>query len=248
MNDTVDLSAYNLIIATPMADGRPEDAYNASLDNTKQLIRQYGGTVANFKTKYIADIYLARAKLFSFFLRHKEATHLLMIDSDQDWKPEDVIWMLLLNRDFLAAVSCKKLYPLEFAFNMVAEDGKLAPLYHELETNVASVPFVGAAFMMISRACAEKMAASYPELEYKNPDGDMEYAVFDPIILEAGRRRLSEDYSFCSRWRAIGGKVEVKMDVNLGHTGAHRFSGSLLDYFTKTQPSFGGENGQKEAV
>lgn len=241
MSDKVDLSSYNLLIATPIGDGKPEDAYAVSLDNTKQLIREYGGKVQNFKTKYVSDIYLARAKLFSFFLKHKEATHMLMIDSDQDWAPEDVVWMLLLNRDFLAAVSCKKIYPPEFAFNMISDNGEIQPLYHELETNVAEIPFVGGAFMMISRHCAEKMAKSYPELQYNSPDGDIEYAVFDPIILINGekRRRLSEDYSFCHRWRKIGGKVEVKMDVNLGHTGSHRFSGSLYEYFLQNQPSFG---------
>lgn len=240
MTDKVDLSPFSLLIATPMASGRPDDCYNVSLDNTKQLIRQYGGRVENFKTKWIADIYYARAKLFSFFLKHTEFTHMIMIDDDQDWLPEDIVWMLLLKRDFLAAVSCKKLYPIEFAFNLIGDDGKQAMLRHELETNVAEIPFVGAAFMMISRECAEKMAKSYPELEYNNPDGEPEYAVFDPVILKDGptRRRLSEDYSFCWRWRRLGGKVEVKMDVTLGHSGSHRFQGNLYQHFLETQPSF----------
>lgn len=240
--NAVDLSPYHLLIATPIADGRPEDAYNVSLDHTKQLIRQHGGQVENFKTKYVSDIALARSKLFGAFLRQKKYTHLLMIDSDQDWPPEEIAWFLLLNRDFLAAVSCKKVYPSEFAFNLIGDDGRKCLLYHELETNVAELPFVGGAFVMISRHCAEKLAESYKDLQYEVDAGVMEYAIFDPIILDDGltRRRLSEDYAFCKRWRDIGGKVEVKMDVNLGHTGAHRFSGSLLDHFMKNQPSFGG--------
>lgn len=218
-----------------MADGRPEDGYNVSLDNTKQLIRKHGGKVENFKTKWIADIYYSRAKLFSFFLKNKQFTHMIMIDSDQDWLPEDVVWMLLLKREFLAAVSCKKIYPPEFAFNLMDDNGRMSPLLYEMDTNVAKIPFVGAAFLMISRSCAERIAASYPELEYDNPDGEVEYAVFDPIILKNGakRRRLAEDYSFCYRWRKIGGSVEVKMDIDLGHSGTHRFSGTLLSYFQK---------------
>lgn len=238
IENKVDLSPYSLLIATPMADGRPEDSYNVSMDNTKQLIRQYGGRVENFKTKYISDIYYARAKLFSFFLKHTEFTHMLMIDQDQDWPPQEVIWMLMLKRDFLGAVSCKKVYPLEFAWNMRGDDGKIQPLYHEIDTNVAECPYIGAAFLMISRSCAEKIAEFYRDLEYENPDGETETAVFDPIILK-NRRRLSEDFAFCHRWKQIGGKVEVKMDVNLGHTGAHRFSGSLLEHLQKNQPSFG---------
>ncbi len=239
MNDVVDLSPYNLLIATPQADGRPEDSYNTSLDNTKQLIRQYGGAVENFKTKYISDIAFARSKLFGAFLRNKKYTHLLMVDADQDWEPTDVVWMLLLKRDFLAAVSCKKMYPIQFAFNMTWEDGTVKPFLHELGSNVAEIPFVGGAFVMISRNCVEKMAEAYKDLAYDMDDGIVEYAVFDPIILQGNtRRRLSEDYAFCHRWRKIGGKTEVKMDIDLGHTGSHRFSGSLYEYFLKTQPGF----------
>lgn len=240
MIDTIDLSSYHLLIATPSAAGKPESDYSMSLDHTKQLIKQYGGKVDSFSTKYVSAIHYARAKLFSFFLRHKSATHMIMIDDDQDWIPQDIIWMLLLNRDFLSAVSCKKVYPPEFAYNMIDENGKKAVLYHELETNIAEIPFVGGAFVMISRNCAEKIAFAYPELQYDNPDGEVEYAVFDPIIIN--RRRLEDDYSFCYRWRKIGGKVEVKMDINLGHTGSHRFSGSLYEFFLKHQPNFMCEN------
>lgn len=237
MSDRIDLSPYSLLIATPISDGRPEDTYNVSMDNTKQLIRQYGGKVENFKTKYVSDIAFARSKLFGAFYRNKEYTHLLMIDADQDWPPEEVAWMLLLNRDFLAAVSCKKKYPLEYAFNMVGDDGKAWVLRHEIETNVAEIPFVGGAFVMISRDCADRMVSCYPELEY-NIENIKEYSVFDPIIID-NKRRLSEDYAFCYRWRKIGGKIEVKMDVDLGHTGSHRFHGNLYDFLGNSQLGLG---------
>lgn len=238
--DKIDLSPYNLLIATPMASGKPDDTYNTSLDQTRQMIRHYGGKVENFKTKWVADISLARSKLFGAFLRNPQYTHLLMIDDDMGWKPEEVAWFLLLNRDFLAAVGPKKKYPIEFAFNAVGDDGKIAPLYHELETNVTELPFVGGAFVMISRDCAEKMAAAYPELQYEVDPGVTEYAVFDPKILHSGdmKRRLSDDYAFCYRWRKIGGKIYVKLDVELQHSGNHTFSGNLLDYFVQTEPSF----------
>lgn len=240
IEDKIDLSPYNLLIATPMAAGHPDDTFNVALDNTKQMIRQYGGTVKNVKTKWVADISLARSKLFGFFLRDKEATHMLMIDDDMSWQPEEVAWFLLLNRDFLAAVGPKKKYPIEFAFNAVGDDGKIVPLFHELETNVTELPFVGGAFVMITKSCAEKIAAAYPELEYEVDPGVTEFGVFDPIIIHDGnmRRRLSEDYAFCYRYRKIGGKINVKLDVTLQHTGSHTFTGNLYQHFLETQPSF----------
>lgn len=244
MNERVDLSPFNLLIATPMFGGQPDDTYNTSLDNTKQLIRQYGGKVENFKTKFIADIAYARSALFGAFLRNKEYTHCLMIDDDMGWQPEDVVWFLLLKRDFLAAVGPKKVYPPEYAFTMIGDEGKPITLTHELETNIATIPYVGGAFVMLSRNCIERMASAYQDLQYLSATGETEFAVYDPIIINDDkgekRRRLPEDYVFCYRWRAIGGEVEVKMDVNLTHTGKHTFKGNLYEYLRQTQGGFGG--------
>jgi len=242
METRVDLSEFNLLIATPMMNGQPDDTYNTSLDNTKQLIRQYGGKVENFKTKFIADVAYARSALFGAFLRNKDYTHCLMIDDDMGWTPEDVVWMLLLKRDFIAAVGPKKCHPPVYAFTMLGDDGKEQVLYHELETNVATIPFVGGAFVMISRECVERMAEAYHDLQLLSTNEQTEFAVYDPIIINdhrgEKRRRLSEDYAFCYRWRQIGGKVEVKMDVTLTHTGNHTFTGNLYSHLTTTKQDF----------
>lgn len=248
-NGTIDLSPYYLLVATPIMDGKPDDTYAVSLDHTKQIIQRYGGKIDVFKVKYIADLAYARSKLFGAFLRHKEATHLLMIDADMGWPPEEVAYMLLLNREFLAAVGPKKKYPIEFAYNLVGDDGKVSPLYHELQTNVAEFSFVGGAFVMISRSCAEEMAKAYSDTRFTAEDGLLEYGVFDTVIInnEKGEkiRRLSEDYSFCWRWKKIGGKIEAKMDVTLQHSGNHTFSGNLYEHFLKTEPGFSNEKTQK---
>jgi hypothetical protein len=240
MSDRVNLSEFNLLILTPIGS-RPDDTYCSALDKTMQLIREYGGQVEVFKTRGISDIYYARSKLFGAFLRNKKYTHALMIDDDMEWQPEEVVWFLLLKRDMLAAVGTKKVFPIEFAWNMVGDDGKQMPLIHETETNVAEVPFVGAAFMMISRNCAERLAAAYPELQYDSVEKNVETDIFSPIILtdkSGNRRRLADDFALCYRWRKIGGKVEVKLDVTLGHTGSHTFKGNLLHHLTTNNRDF----------
>jgi hypothetical protein len=42
-------------------------------------------------------------------------------------------------------------------------------------------------------------------------------------------RYLSEDYAFCHRWRAIGGKVWVDLECKLMHLGQHLFRGDLAE-------------------
>lgn len=244
MTDPIDLSAYNLVIATPMFAGKPEHTFKKSLDATKEMLEAHGGKVVDINYKHCADIYLARTRLLGHFLRMKDPqpTHMLFCDDDMDWNPEDVAYMLMLNRDFLAAAGPRKKYPIDFAYQLCDDYSNPIPLYHEIETNVAEVSAVGAAFMMISRACAQKIVDAHPEQEFDFSDTEVECAVFDPIIVNVGpeypRRRLSEDYSFCYRWRKLGGKVEVLLSVRLGHTGSHRFEGCLLDELAKRDPEF----------
>lgn len=96
------------------------------------------------------------------------------------------------------------------------------------------------AFVLISRACAEKMVEAYPHLAYYG-DADLkclDYALFDPMLVQEDdhQRRYSEDYAFCRRWRDIGGKVELLADVRLEHTGSHTFAGSFIEMFTNHGP------------
>ena len=34
---------------------------------------------------------------------------------------------------------------------------------------------------------------------------------------------MGEDFSFCQRWRALGGEIWVTFDESLGHTGPYTF-------------------------
>ena len=244
MAEKIDLSAYHLVIATPVHDGRLDSAFCKSLEATKELLTAHGAKVQYIEDKHCADIYLTRTRLLGTFLRLKDPqpTHMIFIDSDQDWNPIDICHMLMLNRDFLAAAGPRKKYPIDFAFQLCDDQSNPLPLMHEIETNVAEVTAVGAAFMMITRSCAQRIVDAHPELEFDFSDTIVECAVFDPIIVNVGpeypRRRLSEDYSFCYRWRKLGGKIEVLLSVRLGHTGAHRFEGCLLDELAQRDPDF----------
>lgn len=240
--NTPDLSEFSLLVVVPVYEGKLEAEFYRSLRETEKLLESYGAKVYYLENRHCADIHLARNMLFGAFRRHEFATHMIMIDSDMDWNPKDVAYMLMLKRDLIAAAGPRKRYPIDFAFQLCDDQSREIPLYHEVETNVAEVSGVGAAFMMISKDCANKMVASYPDLEWDAGENHIEHAVFDPLLINVGReyprRRLSDDYAFCHRWRKIGGKVEVMLDVELGHTGAHRFSGRLLDTILTRDPSF----------
>ncbi len=107
----------------------------------------------------------------------------------------------------------------------------LGPTRIDPETVSVPVAHVGFGFVLMSRACADRMWAAYEEtLSYLDVCGDKSapgVALFQLVIDPTTRLLLSEDYSFCHRWRAIGGEVHLYVGPGapLDHLGSHLFKG-----------------------
>lgn len=219
------ISERSIFLSTPNGDGKYDQTYVYSLLNTVLTCRNLGIDIARAEFPFCADLPLARAKLFGKFLRSNH-THMMMVDSDMGWEAADVIRMLDFDEEFIAAAGPKKIAAREFAYGS-QDDYKNAVPVMPTENGLFEVTDVGGAFVMINRSCAQKMADSYREtLGFDGDDGEDEYAIYDPIVLNRSRR-LSEDYAFCWRWRKIGGRVLILPDVRLKHTGNNTWIGSL---------------------
>jgi hypothetical protein len=84
----------------------------------------------------------------------------------------------------------------------------------------------GTGFMCLQRSVLERLIAAHPELEYTadtvKGHGGKRWAIFD-VMIENGRY-LSEDYTFCRRWQALGGVVWVDASSpTLGHQGSYLY-------------------------
>ena len=51
------------------------------------------------------------------------------------------------------------------------------------------------------------------------------------------RHYLSEDYTFCRRWRDIGGTIWLDTQGSLIHTGTHGFTGAPSLRYPLPQPT-----------
>jgi len=85
----------------------------------------------------------------------------------------------------------------------------------------------------LKRSAIEKMIKAYPELTYDGDDnatGKKIYGLYIPMIydLKEGdfpnlklpfKKYLSEDWSLCQRWNAIGGKTYADTSIVLNHIG-----------------------------
>lgn len=74
------------------------------------------------------------------------------------------------------------------------------------------------------------MVAHYADLQFRcdqAPD-DTAYDLFGAY--RCGRIKYGEDYSFCRRWRDIGGRVWIDPEIRMGHCGYKTFVGSVGEW------------------
>ncbi|MDB5494686.1 MAG: hypothetical protein JWP86_2023 [Phenylobacterium sp.] len=185
----------------------------------------------------------ARARLAAAFLAHAEATHLLFIDADIGFAPENAWRLLAAEKDLAAGV-----YPIKHldweriraAAAAGAADLQAASLSYvvrfiphpqnavEVENGVAKVAYVGTGFLLIRRAAVRRVVDAHPELVATLDDGAAIPMVFEPMIEPETGEYLSEDYAFCRRFRDLGGEIWADVEARLTHVGHATYSGSLI--------------------
>lgn len=157
------------------------------------------------------------------------ATHMFWIDDDMTWEPETFMALLASGFDFSAVVGMRKVNPPQPACNVLQ-----GAAVFDHRTGFMEVRDVGFAFVCLSREGIERMCRAYPDLKYQTGDGSDQYALFLDMIdrdSEAEGERLGEDFSYCRRWRKLGGRIWVDPHAELGHWGAHEYRGKLSDFF-----------------
>ena len=165
-----------------------------------------------------------RNNLVSKFMANKVGTHLVFIDSDITFAPEDLLKLILADKDIVCGAYPKKGYPIEYALNIVPNSA--------LDGSLVEVLNSGTGFMAIQRYVFEKMMDEYADTKYRDniklgPQYEpFMFALFDTAIDDHGNY-LSEDYTFCELWRDVGGKVWVDLSIMLSHAGYHAFRGDL---------------------
>jgi hypothetical protein len=201
---------------------------------------------------YESLITRGRNAIVAGFLDQPAETHLMFIDADIGFSVDQVQRMLNFNRDVVAGMYPLKLLDYdEAAFQRAASGEPLqtAQLRYvgvpcegeERETTDGFVTgvYAGAGFLLIKRRVLELMAEKYRETRYtaahdsalpsQSPNL---FALFDCLIDRETGSYLSEDYAFCSRWRALGGTIWLDSRSKLTHVGPYNFVGNTIARFT----------------
>ena len=242
----------NLVIATPCYGGQISAVYGLSLLKLQAHLRAYRG----FNLKVLvkdgdALITRARASLLSQFLDDPSATHLLFIDADIGFEPDQVVRLIECGADMCAAAYPIKRIDWQRMKSALsgAQPNPAASLQYALEvedpnavianSGFIKVRYAGTGFLMIRRAALERMCAHYPQLRYKRDhsidaatESDNRFALFECAIAEDGTY-LSEDFAFCKRWADVGGEIWADLNSRLHHIGPMTFSGDLALRFAQ---------------
>ena len=166
-----------------------------------------------------------RNSLVAKFLAFEpKSTHLMFVDADIGFEPEEILKLMLADKDVAGGLYPKKALPIQYVVNKVPNSTKEGE-------NLVEVANLGTGFMLIKRQVIETMIRTRPDLHYVDAIGldpkfdPYKYALFDTIIDPDTREYLSEDYFFCKLWRGMGGKIWADLSIKLDHMGYYKFSG-----------------------
>jgi hypothetical protein len=242
-----------LVIGTPCYGRQVTDLYATSLLKLLLACQQRNIRLQVQMAGSDALITRARQNVVAHFLGIEAATHLLFIDADIGFEPDQVFRLM----DFDAAVTAA-IYPIKRidwdkvaatvqSRRMPLESAALSYMLEFENTQqigvrdgFAKVSYAGTGFLMLRREALLAMIERYPELRYAHdhkPNDTLagspwRYALFNCMIDEATSTYLSEDFSFCRRWTAIGGEIWADLQSRLTHVGTVNFAGDVATQFS----------------
>jgi hypothetical protein len=232
---TVDPKAVRLAILVPIGDEHVDVGYHKSLHATMAALAQAGIPHKVIEAAGGSNVGKARERLLWDAWYDYRPTHLMLIDADMGWQPRQLTRLLCSPHEFACVVGVRKKDDLSLCANFYPTQE-----FHPT-TKFLKIKDVGFAFVMLKASVIEKMMAAYPELEYNAGKDRREFALFCEMIDKTDNsngphgERLSEDYSFCRRWTAIGGKIWCDADQAITHAGRKEYTGKVSDLFQYTK-------------
>lgn len=239
-----------LLIATPAYGEVFYTPYVHAIFRLHRALMPAGWTLS-FASIAFADIAESRNFLLTHWFDKTDASHILFIDADMGFEPQLVQDMLALNKPVVGAISPRRQIDLNRLAKIASEGEKVERAISRAHDYIVQpvrgrsagrqkgfieVDGIGAGILLIQRAAIEQMLKKLPALSDKTAaktsplarNLDRLIRAFDPITIDIGR--LSEDFSFCHRWRKeCGGEIWARADQKITHVGLYHFAGRYSD-------------------
>jgi hypothetical protein len=240
----VSIPCYNCEINSNTVMGLMQLASLARAYNVQITMNFLHDSLVTRVRNRMADLFLA-----------SDATHHVLIDSDIEFQAADILKLISMKKEFIAAPYPKKQINWKRIKGVVQQNPNIDPASLEklggdfvinmvkkpdegtsqiMIANLNEVTDAGTGFMIIQRSVYEKMISSGEAKGYTPMDdepsfsGPKIYDFFRADIDADTNNYLSEDYWFCRVWKKIGGQVWVAPWVRLNHWGMYKFTGDLV--------------------
>lgn len=212
MHVMIAIPAYTGVVHLP--------TMRALMTDTIELIRR-GDTftlVDDIGNALIAD---SRGVIATKFWE-SDADCLIFIDSDVTWEKGALLRLIDAPVDLCAGIYPGRRDPITYPVHYL--DKK--ELWADPKTGLLEVKSVPTGFLKLSRNCIAKMIEAYPDKHFYTSERDKQfYPLFDHVFEDG--YKWGEDFSFCIRWRKIGGQVWIDPEISMGHVGYKIFEGHL---------------------
>jgi hypothetical protein len=185
-------------------------------------------------------------------------THMLFIDSDIDFKFETIMKMLKFDKEVVATpypmkyIHWEQIWERLQAGKIKTQDelmraGFVFPVKMENMMNdnkevtvvngLIEVSHAPTGCMLIKRQVFDKMIEAYPDDRIDQAtivNGEVKtnpymYNFFDTVHEPESKKYYGEDFGFCKKWTAIGGKCYCYVDDFISHIGEYQYNGRLKD-------------------
>ena len=253
----VDISEpkYKIFVATPVHSECSIHYTQALLKFQKQCMMN--SIMVSFSLLKSSLVTQGRNLCVANFLKDPtNYTHLLFIDSDIDFKFDTIMKMLKFDREVIATpypmkhihwdqiwdrVQKGKIKNIEelkraghaFPIKLDNQKGKEIPVVD----GVIEVSHAPTGCMLIKKQVFNKMIKAYPNDKIEQATivngkaliDEYNYNFFDTIHDPETRKYYGEDFGFCKKWTAIGGKCYCYVSDDITHVGEYAYNGKLMD-------------------
>lgn len=225
-----------VMIAVPCYGGKIAMETHSSVGHLRYMLGRLNVPCQEY-TLSMCDIVETRNCTVTYW--YDECTdydYLLMVDNDMQFAPSLFFEMLKFGKPVTGVIYSKRMLPKPGDIQSIIigekEEGE-QPIIDGFQ----KWKYVGGGIVLIKREAITAILKKLPEINDCNDPGGFTgtgvtrmIRAFDKMKTKEGRP-LSEDYSFCERYRQAGGEIWAAVDHPIGHVGPFNYciqAGELL--------------------
>ena len=221
-----------IFIGTPCFGAQVSCNFTSSLIKTIDLLRKNG---IESEIHFLPNQIVTRARnILAYEFLSSNFTHLLFIDADIEWNPNDVLKLINHKKELIVGLYANKSYMIVDSHNQFKKIQYSSTFFNENNMmgpdKLMEIKHGATGFMLIGRNVFEKVIDLAPEFKYNQHVMND----FFPCKVVDGHY-LTEDYAFCQMWREKGGKIWADLSICLNHEGWHSYKGNPLQTFSVSQ-------------